>query len=190
VAAAVETLKREGYAGTSARAVARTGGFAQGVVFYHFGGMTELLLAALDATSEARLARYRAAVDGVATLPELVAVARDVFREDLAAGHVRVLSELIAATSHVPELGPEIARRIAPWIEFTRAVISRVLGDVPVAAHDLAYAIVALYLGLELLTQLDGDTAPAESLFQGAARVTELFAPLLAGTSDVGGNDG
>ena len=62
VEAAIETLKREGYAGTSARAVARTGGFAQGVVFYHFGGMTELLLAALEETSRVRLASYESAV--------------------------------------------------------------------------------------------------------------------------------
>src|SRR5947208_16019504 len=46
VMAAVETLKQEGFAGTSARAVARTGGFNQALVFYHFGSMTELLLAA------------------------------------------------------------------------------------------------------------------------------------------------
>jgi AcrR family transcriptional regulator len=189
VAAAIETLKREGYAGTSARAVARTGGFAQGVVFYYFGGMTELLLAALEATSAARLERYQHALDGVTTLPELVAVARDVYREDLAAGHVRVLSELIAATSHVPELGPEIAHRIAPWIEFTRGAIERVGGAVPVPASEIAYAIVALYLGLELLTQLDGDTAPAESLFENAARMAQLFAPLLADLSVAGGSN-
>jgi AcrR family transcriptional regulator len=194
VAAAVETLKREGYAGTSARAVARTGGFAQGVVFYHFGGMRELLLAALDQTSAARLAHYQAAVDGVTTLPELVAVAHDVYREDLAAGHVRVLSELIAATSHMPELGPEIAQRIAPWIAFTESALQRVVDGTPVAgavpAHDLAYAIVALYLGLELLTQLDGDTTAAESLFESAARVAHLFAPLLGALPHAGGNDG
>jgi AcrR family transcriptional regulator len=190
VAAAVETLKREGYAGTSARAVARTGGFAQGVVFYHFGGMRELLLAALDATSAARLAQYRAAIEGVTTLPELVDVAREVYREDLAAGHVRVLSELIAATSHVPDLGPEIAQRIAPWTEFTQAALERVAGATPVPARELAYAIVALYLGLELLTQLDGDTAAAESLFERAAQMAHVFAPILAGSPTAGGNDG
>ena len=111
LAAAIETLKREGYAGTSAREIAKTGGFAQGVVFYYFSGMTELLVAALDATSRDRLARYEAAVADVGSLPELVAVASAVFREDLAAGHVKVLSELIAAASDIPELGPEITAR-------------------------------------------------------------------------------
>lgn len=183
LAAAIETLKRQGYAGTSAREIAKTGGFAQGVVFYYFGGMTELLVAALDATSRERLARYEAAVADVGSLPELVAVASAVFREDLAAGHVKVLSELIAAASDIPELGPEITARIRPWIDFTEAAITRVLGGSPVGqlvpARDAAFGIVALYLGLELLTQLDGDTAPATSLFASADALAQLLGPAL-----------
>jgi AcrR family transcriptional regulator len=183
LAAAIETLKREGYAGTSAREIAKTGGFAQGVVFYYFGGMTELLVAALDATSRERLARYEAAVADVGSLPELVAVASAVFREDLAAGHVKVLSELIAAASDIPELGPEITARLRPWIDFTEAAIARVLGSSPVGqlvpARDAAFGIVALYLGLELLTQLDGDTSPATSLFASADALAQLLGPAL-----------
>src|SRR5207249_1839872 len=37
VEATIETLKREGFAGASARAIARTGGFNQSLIFYHFG---------------------------------------------------------------------------------------------------------------------------------------------------------
>jgi AcrR family transcriptional regulator len=183
VAAAIETLKREGYAGTSARAVAATGGFAQGVVFYHFGAMTDLLLSALQETSRQRLEHYEAAVGGVESLPELVAVAGTVFRDDLEAGHVRVLSELIAAASTLPELGPEIGRCVAPWIDFTEAAITRVLAASPLAeavpARDAAFAIVALYLGMELLTQLNGDAAPAESLFASAERLARALGPFL-----------
>ena len=43
VEAAIETLKTEGFAGASARAIARTGGFNQALVFYHFGSVNELL---------------------------------------------------------------------------------------------------------------------------------------------------
>jgi hypothetical protein len=145
--------------------------------------MTELLVAALDATSRERLARYEAAVADVGSLPELVAVASAVFREDLAAGHVKVLSELIAAASDIPELGPEITARIRPWIDFTETAIARVLGASPVGqlvpARDAAFGIVALYLGLELLTQLDGDTAPATSLFSSADALAQLLGPAL-----------
>jgi AcrR family transcriptional regulator len=183
VDATIETLKREGFAGTSAREIARTGGFAQGVVFYHFGGMTDLLLAALEETSRVRLASYESAVAEVHTLPELVAVAGAIFREDLAAGHVKVLSELIAAAASTPGLGREIATRIRPWIDFVEAAIARVTHDSSIGqlvpTREAAFAIVALYLGLELLTELDGDRTPAEGLFASAMGLAQLLGPLL-----------
>src|SRR6266545_2541069 len=64
VEAAIETLKAEGYAGTSARAIARAAGLNQALIFYYFGNLTGLLLAALDETSARRLTRYREARDG------------------------------------------------------------------------------------------------------------------------------
>jgi AcrR family transcriptional regulator len=48
VEAAVETLKTAGFHGSSAREIARTGGFNQALIFYHFGTVRQLLLAALD----------------------------------------------------------------------------------------------------------------------------------------------
>ena len=39
VAAAIETLKTDGFAGASARAIAKAGGFNQALVFYHFGSV-------------------------------------------------------------------------------------------------------------------------------------------------------
>lgn len=193
VAAAIDTLKREGFAGTSAREIAKTGGFTQGVVFYHFGGMTDLLLAALDETSRLRLDRYRTAVDEVTSLPELVTVASQVFHEDLEAGHVKVLAELIAASSSIPELGPAIKKRIEPWIDFTQQAVERVTADSPlgalVPAREAGFGIVALYLGLELLMNLDGDMRPAEALFESAERLASLASPLFA-TSQQGDNHG
>lgn len=179
VEAALATLKAEGYAGTSARAIARAGAFNQALVFYYFGSVNDLLLAALDATSDQRMARYQAAVDGVETLPELFRVADDVYREDLANGHITVLAELLS----VPELRGAIAARVEPWATFTEDAIARILGDSPVAGivppADLAYGIVALYLGIELLTHLDGDAGRAESLFAAGSRVAGMLAAFL-----------
>jgi AcrR family transcriptional regulator len=193
IAATIATLQEQGFAGTSAREIAKAGGFTQGVVFYHFDGMADLLLAALEETSRVRLAQYQAALAGVTTLPELVAVATTVFREDLDAGHVKVLAELIAASSTIPELGPAITAQISPWIAFTESAISRVLGDSPIGqmlpARNVAFGIVALYLGLELLTQLDGDDAPALALFDSADQLAQLFAPMLATSSKGSGDD-
>jgi len=190
VEAALETLKTEGFAGASARAIARTGGFNQALVFYHFGSVNDLLLAALDETSRRRMARYRAAVAEVHDLPELLRVAADVYREDLESGHITVLAEMLAGSTTYPELRAPIAERTAPWVDFTREVLERVLGDSPlgqvVPVDDAAFAIVALYLGVELLTHLDGDRHRAESLFAAGDRLAALIGPLI-GTAAVSG---
>ena len=182
VEAAIETLKAEGFAGTSARAVARAGGFNQALVFYHFGSMTELLLAALDETGRQRMARYREALAGVDDLAALVDVAGRIYREDLDAGHMTVLAELIAGASATPGLGPEVVARIEPWVALTAEALDRTLGDSALGAlvprDDVAYAVVALYLGLELLTHLQGDRERAEALFAAAARASGVLGSL------------
>jgi AcrR family transcriptional regulator len=55
--AAVETVRREGIVGTSARAIARTGGFNQALIFYHCGSVNDVLLAGLDCISDACMTR-------------------------------------------------------------------------------------------------------------------------------------
>ena len=47
VAGAVQALGEVGFAGASAREIATRAGCNQALVFYHFGSVTELLLAAL-----------------------------------------------------------------------------------------------------------------------------------------------
>src|ERR1700736_5345951 len=69
--AAIETLKSRGFAGTSARAIGKQAGCNQALVFYHFGSVVELLLAALDEVSARRLDRYTAAAARINSLPEL-----------------------------------------------------------------------------------------------------------------------
>ena len=190
VEAAVQTIKERGFAATSARAIAATGGFNQALVFYHFGSMNDLLVAALDHTSTVRMARYRAAIDSVDTLPELLAVASEAYREDLAGGHIKVLAEMIAGASAMPELGPEIAARMQPWIAFTEEAVVRVMAGSSlcplVPSRDLAFAIVSLYLGAAMLSHLAGDPEPAESLFRTGTRVSPLFELVtLRGSVDV-----
>ncbi len=179
VDAAVETLRAEGYAGASARSIADRAGLNQGLVFYHFGSVANLLLAALDAVSAERLARYDAAVQGVTSAAELVDVATAIFREDLDAGYVTVLVEMIAGASSTPGLGPEVSARIAPWFEFAQRALERSAAGTPLAsvlpAGDLAHAVVALYLGLEMLSHLNGDRDRALALFSHAKQLAGLL---------------
>src|SRR4051794_7058586 len=80
--AALEALRTEGFAGATSRTIARIGGFNQALIFYHYGSLEHLLLAALDMTSAERMARYRSALEKAATPEELVKMARRIYRED------------------------------------------------------------------------------------------------------------
>src|ERR1700733_12376284 len=102
VEAALETLKTAGYAGASARAIAERAGSNQGLIFYHFGSVANLLLAALDAVSSERLAHYGASINRAGSLGELVGAATGIFSDDLEAGYVTVLVEMIAGASATP----------------------------------------------------------------------------------------
>ena len=181
---AIAALKEEGFAGASARAIARRAGCNQGVIFYHFGSVANLLLAALDAVSETRRTHYQEAVDRAAGIAELVDAAESVFEEDLDAGHIAVLAEMIAGASSTPGLAAEVAARIAPWRAFTADALRGVIETTPLAGavepDVAAHAVVALYLGLEMLAHLDGDRSAALALFDRArllAGLFETFAP-------------
>jgi len=184
VDAAIETLRVDGYAGASARAIAERAGSNQALVFYHFGSVVNLLLAALDAVSSDRLEQYDAAVDKVGSPAELVDVATAIFRQDLDAGYVTVLVEMIAGASSTPGLGTEVAARIGPWFAFAQQAIEKTLGRSPLASilptGDVAYGVVALYLGLEMLSHLDGDRQRATALFSHAKKLAGLLEVLNA----------
>jgi len=184
VRGAIEALKEEGFAGASAREIARRAGCNQGLVFYHFGSVTNLLLAALDDVSATRHVHYQAAVERADGLGELVDAAEAVFEEDLDAGHIAVLAEMIAGASATPGLGPEVAARIAPWRQFAADALGGVVSETPLAAvvepEVAAHAVVALYLGLEMLAHLDGDRSAALALFARARQLAAL-AQMLTG---------
>jgi AcrR family transcriptional regulator len=188
IGAAIETLKVDGYAGASARAIAERAGTTQGLVFYHFGSVANLLLAALDAVSAERLQQYDAALDTVASAVDLVDVAATIFRQDLDAGYVTVLVEMIAGTSSTPGLGAEVAGRMGPWFDFAQRAIEKAVGGSPMGsvlpAADAAYGVVALYLGLEMLSHLEGERDRSLALFSHAKHLAGLFAALTGPTPE------
>ena len=186
VSATIDTLQAVGYAGTSARAIASRAGVSQALVFYHFGSIDELLLAALDETSRRRMGAYREAMETVTSVADLLEVAGRVFREDLDRGHLKVLAELIAAASSQPTLAAQVAERIEPWIALTEETVSHVLGDSAIVGivrpRDLATGLVGLYLGLELITQLRGDRRPVDALFESVGRLLSAVTALRSGS--------
>lgn len=181
VDAAVESLKVDGFAGSSARSIAERAGLNQGLVFYHFGSVAHLLLAALDSVSARRMEHYGEAIGRVGSPSELVDVATAIFREDLDAGYVAVLVAMIAGASSTPGLGPEVSARLGPWFAFAEQAVTTTIGpplDSVLPPGDMAYAIVALYLGLEMLSHLDGDRARPLGLFAHAKSLAGLLEAL------------
>src|SRR2546425_11654327 len=143
VEAALATLKEEGFAGATSRAIARAGGFNQALIFYHFGTLDGLLLAALDQTSAERLVRYRAAVDEADTAEQLAEVAARVYSEDRDSGHMTVVSQMIAGSVARPELAKQVLARMEPWIELCEDALGKAFAGLPVPEvvprRDLAY---------------------------------------------------
>ena len=188
---AIDVLRESGFAGASARRIADRAECNQALVFYHFGSVNDLLVAALEEVSARRMEAYRELLDHTGTLAELISAARTVFEADLDAGHVTVLTEMISGAQSVPGLGERVAACLAPWREFAATAVRDVLAASPAArllpADEAAHAVVAGILGLEMLASLDGDRAAALALFDRARVVGELLDRLrpLAGLIDL-----
>lgn len=176
---AVQALGKVGFAGASAREIAKRASCNQALVFYHFGSVTDLLLAGLDDVSARRLAAYSQALEQATSLTDLIESARAIFSTDLDAGHVAVLVEMITGAQSTPGLGEQVAARLAPWRDFAEAAVRKAVAGSPVAllapAKELAHGVVAGFLGLELLASLDGDRAAALALFDRARQVAGLL---------------
>lgn len=184
IEATLETIRTEGMLGATARAIARTGEFNQASIYYHFGSINEAVLAGLKQMSEERLARYEKRMAEVASLSALVEVGAQLHREDVSSGTIHVLSQVMAAAAADDLFAKEIGEIFQAWIDVVERSLQRAFGDSPLAAAlplpELARAVSALFLGIELLGPPVGRD---ESLFDAVAamvRVVEALLPSLA----------
>lgn len=186
VAAAIETVRTEGFANTTARAIAAHGGFNQALIFYHFGSVDELLDEAFVRASEQQVAHYREAVGELGSIGDLVHIARRLHAEDTETGVTTTVTQMMAAASDA-ERGGALLDRFDLWIELVKGALDRVAAQYPIASalpsREAAYAICCMFLGIELLTRLDPSRSEAEAVFDmmdGAAGLVEQLAPALA----------
>jgi AcrR family transcriptional regulator len=181
--AALETVSSEGLVGTSARVIAKTGGFNQALVFYHFGSVEELLLAAIERANERRMLRFREQLESVDDLQGLVQVAIELHRSAEEDRDHAALSAIVAGWSVKSEVGPRILKILRPWDDMVASALERSLADTPFAqvvpTHDLAHAISAMFLGIEMLSRLDPDDTRADSLLLSLSGAANLATPLL-----------
>lgn len=166
MSAARELLVAEGYAAVSVRAIAARAGVNQALVHYHFGGVQPLLLAALDESSGARLAAYRAAVEGAVTIADVLGAVEPLFAEDVESGHMTLVTELVAASLGDAELRKKVVARAAPWRELAEQSARRFFAGTPLAetADELASLAVALGLGVNMVARLELEGADLRKL--------------------------
>ncbi len=187
---ALETLRTQGIAGASARAIATAAGVNQALVFYHFGTVDDLLAAALRHGSEQRVAVYRARFASVTSLKELLDLGRSLHAEEREAGNLAVLAQMLAGSQMDGKLAPATAAGLGMWVTEIEEVLSRVLAGSPLAEFvdvaGLARATAAAFVGLELYEGVDKDGAERafDSLEQlaGLVAVLEDMGPLVRRT--------
>jgi AcrR family transcriptional regulator len=182
VAAAFAVLHEEGFGQASARTIAARGSFNAGLIFYYFDSVNDLLVEALAQSGRSQLGRYQKALGKVGTVTELVRAAEGLLQEDFDSGHVKVLTELVAASAGDPELRRAVLAQIEPWMAFTEETAERVLAPTGltdlVPSEQVAFALVALFLGMELLTGV-GDEQFVGDLFDSAGRLVDSAGALV-----------
>ncbi len=180
--AALQTVKNEGLVGTSARSIARTGEFNQALVFYHFGSVEGLLLAALERAHERRMDRFEQDLEAISDLQGLTRIAQELHASaedpDQAA-----LAAIVAGWSATSDNGKTVLAILQPWNDMVSDALKRVLGDHPLAkfipTDDLAHAIAALFLGIEILGRLDPNNQQADRIFTVLNNLAGFGTPLL-----------
>src|SRR5260221_9188361 len=102
----------------------------------------------------------------------------DLWEEDKAAGHVRVVAQLIAGSANRPELTATVVELMEPWVDLAQATFERVLPD-GFPAADLAFGTAVWDLGINLITHLDPENTRADALFRRGREWAPRVAPLL-----------
>jgi hypothetical protein len=133
--------------------------------------------------SERRLEEYGPAFETARTASELGRLARAIYDEDLERGYITALGEMVSGGVSDPLLGAEVAARIEPWITMVERKLEELLAGSPLLAlaspADLAFGIVSLYFGVDMLSHMQRDRARAESLLDLASRLAALVETFL-----------
>ncbi len=156
---AVQTLRDKGIAGTSARSIASTTGVNQGLIFYHFGSVDELIIAACQAATAVRIALYRDRFAEVGSLRELLVAGRELHEAERAAGNVAMLAQVLAGAQQNKGLAEAAKQALELWITEIETVLDRLMRDslisVAVDRPGLARGVAAAFIGIELYDGVD-----------------------------------
>ena len=157
--AAKQVLHAQGYAGLTTRGVAGVAGVPMSQIQYHFGSKEGMVLALFEYMNAQLLKRQKAMfADPSLTLSEQWDLACDYLDDDLAAGYVRVLQELLAAGWANPEIGRVVRDGIMGWNELLTDLVRRaqeIHGSLgPFTPEDIAALVATAFIGTEALLLL------------------------------------
>ncbi|MFA9432997.1 TetR/AcrR family transcriptional regulator [Egicoccus sp. AB-alg2] len=162
--AAREALAADGIAGVSARTIATRAAVNQALVFYHYGSVDELLAEAARDVSRRRAAVYRERLGEVRSFTALAETARELHREEVAAGNLAVVVQLLAGARGRPALAEVLRENFDLLATPVETTIRRLLAGSPlegvIDAGHLARGVAGGFLGLQLL---DGVVADVEA---------------------------
>ena len=177
--AARESLREEGYSGTSIRAVAERAGVQLSLVHYHFGSKQSVLVAVLERENEKLLERQQALFTGPGPLSAKWRAACRFLEDDLESGYVRILWELWAAGLADEQLAARWRDATAGWRRLMAEVFeewSRGVGlELPISATAVATLVANLFQGLEveILAGVSEDEAPHLEVLEAVAQLIE-----------------
>jgi AcrR family transcriptional regulator len=161
IEAARRRLLADGYAGLSTRKVADEAEVPLSQLHYHFGSKRGLILALFEQENQQRLDRQRRLYAEDTPLWQRYERACDYLEDDLDAGYVRVLQEMIAAGWSNAEIGEAVRQLLGGWFllldEVAREAERRYGPIGPFTADEVAALVGTAFIGAEALLLLGFD---------------------------------
>lgn len=152
--ATMDTIRMDGLVKVSARTVADRAGLAQGLIFYHFGTVSDLIAAACLSATQERVERHADQFAAVTSLTDLIDLGVAIHIEEAAAGHVDVLSHVLAASHHDPAMAQAAKAALDLWRPALESAVERALNSSPlagvIAPPEVTGLILAAFVGFEL----------------------------------------
>lgn len=154
-------MRAMGHGGLSMRQIADEAGLGLGHIHYHFGSKRNLVLAVLADQNAKRLERQAAMYDSELPLAKQWEQACDFLEDDLEAGYVRILQEMIAAGWSDPEIAAQVRELLRGWYDLLVDVAQRAEagfgGMGPFRAEEVAALVSGAFIGAESMILLGFD---------------------------------
>ena len=177
--AALEIVGTKGIEGATARAIAGEAGVNQSLIFYHFGSVTQLLIAAINSLNESRFDAYESALEKTKTVEDLLAVTFEVFEEDRHGPSYIVLSQMVAGAQNVPEIATALEPLFEKFISLTKKSLVQVL-PADISYDDVAIGVISLFLGVRLIGSVPKYDGQVDSLLEKVKNAAPFLNLMLA----------